>query len=124
MEAGGGIIGPAGMYRSLLAIDRCALRRMRMRGFVVVDLFTQADYVPQEIRTPPERFVAWLRQYGRVETWPVYRDGQVKDVYAFRSASDLEATFWFDDAGELHIGHDESVIRRVFRREGILIRHG
>jgi hypothetical protein len=48
-----------------------------MRGFVVVDLFAQAEYVPRGVQTPPERFIAWLRQYAEVGTWPVYKDGQV-----------------------------------------------
>lgn len=94
-----------------------------MTRFVVVDLLTQAAFLPPELLRPPDRFARWLRQYGEVGSWPVYQRGRRTDVFAFRSVSGLEASFSFDDQGNLHVSHDDGVIRHVFRRNGLYFRN-
>lgn len=42
-----------------------------MHQFMLVDLYSQAEFIPREVRQPPERFLAWLRQFGEVKSWPV-----------------------------------------------------
>jgi hypothetical protein len=45
-----------------------------MRYFVLLDLLTQADYLPPEMQTwPQERFLSWLRLFGEVLPWPLPR---------------------------------------------------
>jgi hypothetical protein len=36
------------------------------------------------------------------------------EAYAFRSVSGLEASFWFDEQGGLHVDHDDEVLRQAF----------
>jgi hypothetical protein len=38
-----------------------------MRHFVLIDLYSQMPYLPQEMRFwPRERVLLWMRQYGEV----------------------------------------------------------
>jgi hypothetical protein len=93
-----------------------------VRGFVVVDLYTQAEFVPREVQANAEGFVSWLRGYGKVGSLPRYTGDPADRVYVFRSVSDLETSFWFDEQGALHVDRDNDVIRGVFRRDGVMIR--
>lgn len=94
-----------------------------MKQFVVVDLSTQAAFLPPSVLNPPDRFLRWLRQYGEVGRWVVHKAGRSVEAYAFRSVSGLEASFWYDEQGDLHVDHDDEVIRRVFIRQGLLFRN-
>ena len=72
-----------------------------MRPFILLDLYSQADFIPQEVRTwPRQRVLAWLRQYGEVREWPM----PVGDVASeFRAPSGLTTTFILTDDGKLSI---------------------
>jgi hypothetical protein len=38
-----------------------------MRPFILLDLYSQADYIPPEMRTwPRQRVLDWMRQFGEV----------------------------------------------------------
>ncbi len=37
-----------------------------MRQFVLVDLSTQAPFLPPDVLKSLDRFLGWLRQYGEV----------------------------------------------------------
>lgn len=93
-----------------------------MTRFVLVDLYDQAAFIPRDVRMPPERFLAWLRQFGEVGHMPVYRQGLYVEAYAFRLVTGLESSFWYDDEGELYVGRDADVIRRVFPCVGLPLR--
>jgi hypothetical protein len=92
-----------------------------MTQFVVVDLTTQAAFLPSEVVNSSDRFLSWLQQFGEVGRWPVQRDGRVADAYAFRAVSGQEASFWFDEQDGLHVDHDDELIRQAFRRTGLLL---
>jgi hypothetical protein len=94
----------------------------RLARFVLVDLYDQAAFIPRDIRTPPERFLAWLRRFGEAEGRLVFKKGRYMEAYAFRSMTSLESSFRYDDEGELHVGRDADVIRRVFPRVGLPLR--
>ena len=72
-----------------------------MRPFVLLDLYSQADFIPQEVRTwPRQRVLGWLRQYGEVREWPM----PFGDVASeFRAPSGLTTTFILTDDGKLSI---------------------
>ena len=45
-----------------------------MRYFVLIDLRTQAEFLPPEIQQwSQERFLSWLRLFGEVLPWPLPR---------------------------------------------------
>jgi hypothetical protein len=88
----------------------------RLTRFVLVDLYDQAAFIAHDIRTPPERFLAWLWRFGKAGGMPVFGEARHVEAYALRSVTGLESSFWFDDEGELHVGRDADVFRRVFPR--------
>lgn len=71
-----------------------------MRYFVLVDLMTQAEFLPPEMQTwSQERVLSWLRLFGEVTPrlidWAVkygYADHPIT-VWLFRSLSGREAHF-------------------------------
>lgn len=58
---------------------------MRSRPFILLDLTSQADYIPHEVhRWPRRQIFAWLRQYGDVVKFPVRT---ADTLYGFRTGS-------------------------------------
>jgi hypothetical protein len=43
-----------------------------MRRFVLIDLWSQTEYIPVAVRRfTPSQFLAWLSQYGEVDEYSV-----------------------------------------------------
>lgn len=69
-----------------------------MRYFVLVDLLTQADYLPPEMQGwSQERFLSWLRLFGEVSPpWPLRGLGLIDhdvNIWRFRAPAGRETTF-------------------------------
>ena len=82
---------------------------------MLVDLYSQADFIPTEVRYPPERVLAWLKQFGEVKPWPVPAGDGVQTWYAFRPPSGLETRFRFDEDGTLVVHLFEHATRQFWR---------
>jgi hypothetical protein len=75
---------------------------MRPRPFILLDLHTQAEFIPQEVRKwPRDRILAWFRQFGEVREYPI----DVGDVpiinVLFIAPTGLRAGFILYDNGRL-----------------------
>jgi hypothetical protein len=71
-----------------------------MKRFLLVDLWSQAAYIPNFVRClPPSAFLVWLRWFGDVTTWPT--DGGVAGY--FKSPYGPEASFELTDDGHLFL---------------------
>ena len=72
-----------------------------MRYFVLLDLLTQADYLPPEMQDwPQERFLSWLALFGEVSPpWPIRGTARLGfvdhdiDIWLFRAPTGRETTF-------------------------------
>ncbi|HEV2459582.1 MAG TPA: hypothetical protein VGS80_14595 [Ktedonobacterales bacterium] len=72
-----------------------------MRPFILLDLYSQTDYIPPEMRTWPRRRVLdWMRQYGEVHEWPLPHRGTAS---LFRAPTGLTTTFNLTEDGQLSI---------------------
>jgi hypothetical protein len=84
-----------------------------MRPFILLDLNSQADFIPREVRVwPRQRVVAWLRQFGDVREWST-PFGETAAV--FRTPTGLTTTFMLTDEGRLKIFLYEHVMRETWR---------
>jgi hypothetical protein len=84
-----------------------------MRPFILLDLNSQADFIPREVRTwPRQRVVSWLRQFGEVVEW-TNPAGQT--VARFTARTGLTTTFILTDEGKLKIFLFEHVMRDAWR---------
>jgi hypothetical protein len=82
-----------------------------MRPFILLDLHSQADYIPHEVRTwPRDRVVTWLRQFGDVREWTL-PTGHI--AAQFQAPTGLECTFILTDEGRLSLHLFEHVNRVV-----------
>jgi hypothetical protein len=71
-----------------------------VRSFVLVDLVSQADYIPHEVRAwPRERILTWLAQYG--EVWPIPTCLNDGNHFGFRSGIGREAICRLTNGGEM-----------------------
>ena len=72
-----------------------------MRPFILLDLYSQRDFIPREVRTwPRQRVLGWLRLFGEVWEWPLPYGGMAA---AFRAPSGLTTIFILTDEGKLSI---------------------
>ena len=85
-----------------------------MRPFILLDLTSQAEFIPHEVRTwPRQRVLAWLRQYGEVQDgWPRYGGDEM--ITEFRAASGLTTDFILSDEGKFSIYMGEHYWWRVW----------
>lgn len=80
-----------------------------MRYFVLIDLRTQAEFLPPEMQQwSQERFLSWLRLFGEVLPWPLPRftdAGHTPGVMAwlFCTPTKLETRFVVSKRGQLVI---------------------
>jgi hypothetical protein len=89
--------------------------RLGMRPFILLDLYSQAEFIPHEVRTWPRQHVlAWLRQYGEVQEWPLHAGNEMIVATEFRAASGLTTTFILSDEGNLSIFMGEHSMRTVW----------
>jgi len=80
-----------------------------MRPFVLIDLWSQANYLPREVRSWPwERFVCWLELFGQVDR---VEAPAVDDAFYFISAAGPSATFHFSERDGLVLVGDHFVWR-------------
>lgn len=56
----------SGMQASLELAYTAHQEGATLHVFHLIDLWSQAHYIPREVRRPHERFLAWLRLYGDV----------------------------------------------------------
>src|SRR5215469_13620625 len=78
----------------------CNRGGLGMRPFILLDLYSQAKFIPQEVRAwPRQRVLAWLRQYGDVREWPVHAGDVVLLASEFRAPTGLTTTFMLADDG-------------------------
>lgn len=67
-----------------------------MRVFVLVDLDTQAEWLPSEVRAwRPERFLSWLQLYGEMVEFDAPRLGYSVGtrLFGFRAPSGRVTSF-------------------------------
>ncbi len=84
-----------------------------MRSFMLLDLYSQADFVPMEVRTwPRQQILEWLRQFGEVQEWPLTFGGTAT---LFRAPTGLTTTFILTDEGQLSIFLGEHSMWAVWR---------
>jgi len=78
--------------------------------FVLIDLVSQIEFIPQSVRTPQETFLAWLGHHGEVSQFEFSNRAGVPypPGYRFRSRWGLEATFTFSEDGRLLLIGDHS----------------
>jgi hypothetical protein len=82
-----------------------------MRPFVLIDLWSQASYLPREVRSWPwERFVSWLELFGQVDRVETPTED---DAFVFISAAGPSATFLFSKRDGLVLVGDHFV-RRIW----------
>jgi hypothetical protein len=76
---------------------------VRQRPFILIDLDSQAEFLPVEIRTwTLDRFLAWLRPFGAVDQ--AIRHGDVRPSgWLFRHASGRWTAFAFTADGRFYI---------------------
>lgn len=67
-----------------------------MHIFRLVDLRSQARYIPRYVRQPRDRFFAWLRAYGTLTESSFNIGGHRITIYYFKSRYGLEAAFHYD----------------------------
>ena len=73
-----------------------------MRSFMLLDLHSQANFIPMEVRTwPRQQILEWLRHYGAVQEWPITFAGT---AMLFRAPTGLTTTFILTDEGQLASG--------------------
>src|SRR5262249_52143575 len=71
-------------------------QRVTIRLFVLIDLWSQANYLPREVRSWPwERFVCWLELFGQVDR---VEAPTVDDAFYFISAAGSSATLHFSES--------------------------
>jgi hypothetical protein len=73
-----------------------------MRVFVLVDLDTQAERLPTEVRTwPPERFLSWLQLSGELVEFDAPRLGYSAStrLFGFHAPSGLVTSFTLTEQG-------------------------
>lgn len=88
-----------------------------MRPFILLDLLSQADCVPAEVRTwPRQQVLDWMRLYGEVREWPLSTGEMASD---FRAPSGLATVFMLTEDGTLTIYLGEHRLLTVWER-GIL----
>jgi hypothetical protein len=84
-----------------------------MRPFILLDLYSQAAFIPPEVRRWPRlRLLGWLRQYGEVQEWPLPFGDMASE---FRAPSGLTTTFILTDDGKLSIYLGEHHMVTVWR---------
>jgi hypothetical protein len=72
-----------------------------MQLFILLDLSSQADCIPPEVRAwPRQRVLDWMRQYGEVREWPLPFTGTASE---FRAPTGLATTFVLTEDGKLSI---------------------
>ena len=74
-----------------------------MFPFVLVDLTSQVELIPFEVRRPPESFLAWLKLYGEREPFEVRYGvgGKTEQWYRFYSWWGPQTTFRLTPEGTL-----------------------
>jgi hypothetical protein len=82
--------------------------------FHLIDLCSQADFIPRKVRQPRARFLAWLRLYGEVTESPARSLGDDLTTYDFASPYGLHAGFLMNDADQLWLVGDH-VFQRVWK---------
>jgi hypothetical protein len=83
-----------------------------MRHFILLDLYSQADYIPPEVRTwPRQRVLDWMSQYGEVQEWPLPRG---ETASQFRAPTGLATTFMLTEDGKLSIYLGEHCLLAVW----------
>jgi hypothetical protein len=88
------------------------------RAFVLVDLWSQADYIPRKIRRwPRERILQWLAQYG--EVWQVLTPMD-DSAFWFRSWWGISATFRLTQDGQLTLIGDHFMVPVWQDHDGIM----
>lgn len=94
---------------------------MRARPFILLELTSQADYIPHEVRRWPRRqMFAWLRQYGEVLEFPVQAGDNVEAAAMFIAPTGLTTTFFFTDEGCLRLYLGEHVMRTVWSSREVM----
>lgn len=81
-----------------------------MHVFVLIDLISQIECIPQSVRTPQETFLAWLGHHGEVSQFEFSDRAGVSypPFYRFLSRWGLEAAFTFDADSRLLLIGDHS----------------
>lgn len=79
-----------------------------MHGFILVDLRSQIEFLPQQVRNgSQETFLRWLSQHGEVREWTRRGewawDRRYYTFYSFRSWWGIEHTFTFPTEGDISI---------------------
>lgn len=76
-----------------------------MSPFVLVDLTSQVEFVPFEVRRPPESFLAWLKFYGQLEPLEIRHvfGGEPEQWYRFSSWWGPQTMFRLTPEGRLVI---------------------
>jgi hypothetical protein len=71
--------------------------------FVLIDLISQAEFIPYSLRKSQEAFLTWLGYHGEVTRIECSNLAGVSypAAYRFRSRWGLEAAFWFSEDGRL-----------------------
>jgi hypothetical protein len=96
---------------------------MRARPFILLDLTSQADYIPHETRRwPQRRMFAWLRQYGEVLEFPVRAEDNVEMAAMFIAPTGLTTTFFLTDEGHLRLYLGEHVMKTVWKPREVMLR--
>lgn len=71
-----------------------------MHDFILVDLRSQIEFLPQQVRNgSQEAFLRWLGQHGEVSKWRSQDD----TFYRFRSRWGIEHTFTFPTDGDISV---------------------
>ncbi len=71
-----------------------------MHDFVLVDLRSQIEFLPQQVRNgSQEAFLRWLGQHGEVSEW----SHQDSTFYSFRSWWGIETNFIFPRDGDIYV---------------------
>jgi len=76
-----------------------------MRVFILIDLASQADSLPREVREwGNERLVSWFRLFGEVSSRPLWlSDQRTLTLFEFLAPSGLLTRFAFAPDGGLYI---------------------
>jgi len=85
-----------------------------VRSFTLVDLVSQAEYIPRDVRAwPRERILAWLAQYGevwRIEVWPIPVHLDDGNDFFFRSWIGCETGFRLTEDGSMALVGDHFMV--------------
>jgi len=92
--------------------------------FILLDLTSQADFIPQEALGWPRLLVlAWLRQYWEVIEFPLRAGDNIEMAAMFIATTGLTATFVLADEGYFRLYLGERDTRTVWSPREVMPHH-